>query len=82
MERARRVLIIDDDDGIREVAKMSLELVAGWDVTTAPSGADGPAQARDDRPDGILLDVMMPDLDGPATLDRAARRRRHRHRSR
>lgn len=70
MERARRVLIIDDDDGIREVAKMSLELVAGWDVTTAPSGADGLRRARDERPDGILLDVMMPDLDGPATLDR------------
>jgi CheY-like chemotaxis protein len=62
------VLIIDDDPSIREVAKMSLELVAGWDVTTAPSGADGIQVARDERPDGILLDVMMPGLDGPATL--------------
>ena len=68
MARARRVLIIDDDPSIREVAKMSLELVAGWDVTTAPSGADGIRAARDERPDGILLDVMMPELDGPATL--------------
>ena len=68
MTRARRVLIIDDDPSIREVAKMSLELVAGWDVTTAPSGADGIRAARDERPDGILLDVMMPELDGPATL--------------
>ena len=68
MERARQVLIIDDDAGIREVAKMSLELVAGWSVTTAPSGDDGIRQARDERPDGILLDVMMPDRDGPATL--------------
>ncbi len=65
----RRVLIIDDDDSIREVAKMSLELVGGWTVTTAPSGGDGIRQAREERPDGILLDVMMPDLDGPATLE-------------
>ena len=68
MTRARRVLIIDDDPSIREVAKMSLELVAGWDVTTAPSGADGIQAARADPPDGILLDVMMPELDGPGTL--------------
>ena len=68
MSRARRVLIIDDDASIREVAKMSLELVAGWDVITAPSGADGIRTARDEQPDGILLDVMMPGLDGPGTL--------------
>ena len=47
---ARRVLIIDDDDGIREVAKMSLELVAGWDVATAGSGAEGLARARESPP--------------------------------
>src|SRR4051794_26418428 len=64
----RRVLIVDDDDGIREVAKMSLELVAGWEVATAASGADGLERARDLRPEGILLDVMMPGMDGPATL--------------
>ena len=68
MERAKRILIVDDDDGIREVAKMSLELVAGWEVTTAPSGSGGIAAAREVRPDGILLDVMMPELDGPGTL--------------
>ncbi len=65
---ARRLLIIDDDDGIREVAKMSLELVAGWEVITASSGSDGLRQAREERPEGILLDVMMPGMDGPATL--------------
>jgi CheY-like chemotaxis protein len=69
VERVKRVLIIDDDAGIREVAKMSLELVGGWSVTTAPTGADGIREARDGLPDGILLDVMMPDLDGPATLE-------------
>jgi len=68
LERPRRVLIVDDDDGIREVAKMSLELVAGWTVTTASNGPDGIVEARRSRPDGILLDVMMPGLDGPGTL--------------
>lgn len=67
---ARRILVIDDDDGIREVAQMSLEMVGGHDVLTAASGRDGIARAREERPDAILLDVMMPDLDGPATFRR------------
>jgi CheY-like chemotaxis protein len=64
----KRVLIIDDDDGVREVAQMSLQLVAGWEVQTAAAGRDGIALARTMRPDGIVLDVMMPGLDGPETL--------------
>jgi len=60
----RRILIVDDDDGIREVAQTSLELVGGYDVVTASSGAAGMALARSERPDAILLDVMMPDVDG------------------
>ncbi len=64
----RRLLIIDDDEGIREVAQLSLELVGGWSVITAPSGRAGVEAARRERPDGILLDVMMPDQDGPTTL--------------
>jgi CheY-like chemotaxis protein len=63
------VLIVDDDPGIREVAQMSLELVGGFDVTTASSGAAALEAARAARPDGILLDVMMPEMDGPDTLD-------------
>src|SRR5262245_42140428 len=47
---------------------MSLERVAGWEVTTAGSGTEGLVQAREARPEGILLDVMMPGMDGPATL--------------
>lgn len=64
----RRVLLIDDEDDIREIAQLSLEMVAHWDVTTARSGREGLARAVEDQPDAILLDVMMPDLDGPATL--------------
>jgi CheY-like chemotaxis protein len=64
----RRVLIIDDEDDIREVAQVSLELVGHFEVWTAASGRDGLERARSDQPDAILLDVMMPELDGPATL--------------
>lgn len=64
----RRVLVVDDEDTIREIAALSLEAVAGWDVSTAASGREGHRRAADAYPDAILLDVMMPDLDGPATV--------------
>ena len=64
----RRVLVVDDDDLLREVAKAALELVGGWQVTTSHSGAEAHAQAVASPPDAILLDVMMPGLDGPATV--------------
>ena len=63
-----QILIIDDENDIREVAQMGLELVSGWRVETAASGPDGASQAAADAPDAILLDVMMPEMDGPATL--------------
>jgi CheY-like chemotaxis protein len=50
------------------VAKVSLELVGQWEVLTAGCGRDGIDRARAERPDAILLDVMMPDMDGPITL--------------
>jgi CheY-like chemotaxis protein len=64
----RRILIVDDEDDIREVAQVSLELVGNYDVLTAASGRDGLERARVGHPDAILLDVMMPDMDGPSTL--------------
>ena len=63
-----RILIIDDEDDIREVAALSLETVAGWDVTTASSGVLGLQRAIESQPDAILLDVMMPGMDGPSTF--------------
>jgi CheY-like chemotaxis protein len=65
---ARKILIIDDEDDIREVAALSLESVAGWEVVTANSGAQGLARALEHQPDAILLDVMMPGMDGPTTF--------------
>jgi CheY-like chemotaxis protein len=64
----KRILVIDDEDDIREVAKLSLEMVGGWEVLVARSGAEGLATARSETPDAILLDVMMPEMDGPTTF--------------
>jgi CheY-like chemotaxis protein len=65
---SKTILLIDDDDDIREIAQLSLELGADWTVLVASSGREGVEIAQDKRPDAILLDVMMPVLDGPATL--------------
>lgn len=64
----RRILIIDDEDDIREVAALSLEATAGWQVLTASSGVEGVAIATAEQPDAILMDVMMPGVDGPTTV--------------
>jgi CheY-like chemotaxis protein len=67
---AKKILIVDDEDDIREVAGFSLEMVGGWTVITARSGAEALERAAAERPDAILLDVMMPDMDGPTTFQR------------
>jgi CheY-like chemotaxis protein len=64
----RRILIIDDEDDIREVAALSLEATAGWTILTASSGAAGIELATAEQPDAILMDVMMPGVDGPTTF--------------
>ena len=64
----RKILIVDDENDIREVAAMSMEDVCGWKVVQARSGPEGLQLAQDQHPDAILLDVMMPDMDGPSTL--------------
>ncbi|MBD2250061.1 response regulator [Nostoc parmelioides] len=64
----KRILIIDDEYDIRAVAELSLKAVGGWQVSTAASGSEGVAKAAAEQPDVILLDVMMPDMDGIATF--------------
>ena len=63
-----RLLVIDDDPDIGDVARLALEQLGPFAVTTATSGDEGLRLALEQRPDAILLDVMMPGLDGPATL--------------
>ncbi len=62
----RRILYVEDDPDIRQVATMTLELVGGFEVKAFASGVE--AAATSFAPDLLLLDVMMPDMDGPATL--------------
>jgi len=64
----RLILIIDDEDDIREVAALSLEATAGWEIITASSGPDGIEVAAKRKPHAILMDVMMPGMDGPTTF--------------
>jgi CheY-like chemotaxis protein len=59
-----RALIIDDDPDLLLLVRRTLEFTAGWDVVTAGSGAGGIELARTAAPDVILVDVMMPGMDG------------------
>lgn len=61
---AKRILVIDDEERIREVVRACLEDLAGWEVVTAGSGQDGLVQAKLPGIDVILVDVSMPEMDG------------------
>lgn len=63
-----RLLVVEDDPDILEIARLSLSVVGGYEVETCTSGARAVAAACRFRPDLILLDVMMPGCDGPQTL--------------
>ncbi|MGK2859218.1 MAG: response regulator [Thermoanaerobaculia bacterium] len=65
-----KALIIDDEDDVRQVVRLSLGRVGGMDVVDAHSGAAGVALALETRPDFILLDLMMPEMDGVETFSR------------
>jgi CheY-like chemotaxis protein len=60
----KKILVIDDEALIREVVQNCLEDLAGWNVVTAQSASEGLTQAIAEQPDAILLDVMMPGIDG------------------
>jgi CheY-like chemotaxis protein len=64
----KRILAIDNEPCIQEVAQICLETIAGWQVLLASSGAEGSIVAAAEQPDAILLDLMMPGMDGIATF--------------
>jgi len=64
----KQLLIIDDENDIREMTRLGLELTENWIVMSANGGAAGMLLALSECPDAILLDVMMPGMDGPSTL--------------
>jgi DNA-binding response OmpR family regulator len=74
-QRAKRVLVIDDERDIRELTKVCLETTSDWEVLVADSGQEGVEVATAAKPDIILLDAMMPDMDGVATFKKLSERR-------
>ena len=66
----QKVLFVDDDEDIRTIAHLSLMALGGWQVVLAASGPQAIDTALRDRPDVIMLDVMMPGMTGLATLER------------
>jgi two-component system, OmpR family, alkaline phosphatase synthesis response regulator PhoP len=65
---SKRILIIDDEETIQTVVQFGIKMTAGWEVLTAGSGSLGIQTAQTEKPDAILLDVMMPEMDGIATF--------------
>lgn len=68
MTQFERILHIEDDLSIQEIARVALEVLGGYRVLTCSSGAAGLAAVASFQPELILLDVMMPEMDGPETL--------------
>ena len=64
----KRMLCVEDDTDIQAVATLALEMVGGLTVRVCSSGTEAVAAATAFAPDCVLLDVMMPGMDGPATL--------------
>ncbi len=65
----KRILVVDDDPDIRDVAQLALRKFAHWEVAAAPSGQEGLNLAKGAPPDAILLDVSMPDMDGISVFE-------------
>jgi CheY-like chemotaxis protein len=68
VRKQKCILVIDDEPDIRDIAKLSIQITRQWDTLIAINGSEGVAIARDQQPDVILLDVIMPEFDGLATL--------------
>lgn len=66
----KKILLVDDDHDLRRIGQLSLRNVGKWHVLLATCGAEALHLARVEQPDVILLDVMMPEMDGPSTLSR------------
>ncbi|GFE83795.1 response regulator [Steroidobacter agaridevorans] len=67
-DKLREILYVDDEPDIREIVQMALGLVPTLSVNTADSGMRALQSMRASKPDLVLLDVMMPNMDGPTTL--------------
>ena len=68
MQEVKRILFVEDEPDIQTIVQIALESIGGFTVEACDSGAQAIDKAADFSPDLILLDVMMPDMDGPVTL--------------
>jgi len=68
VKELRRILLVEDEPDIQAVARVALEAVGGFTVEMCNSGREALDRVLDCKPDLILMDVMMPGLDGPSTL--------------
>ena len=64
-----RVLVVDDEPSLSELLQMALRY-EGWEIRTAASGTEALRVAKDFRPDAVVLDIMLPDMDGLAVMHR------------
>lgn len=62
------ILLVDDDPAVRAVTEASLSVLGGFEVTSTSEGEEAIELCRGSRFDLVLIDVMMPRLDGPATI--------------
>lgn len=67
-----RVLVVDDESALADLLSMALRY-EGWEVRTAGDGAEAIRVTRELRPDAVVLDIMLPDMDGLAVLGRLRR---------
>ena len=67
-EPGTTVLVVDDDADIRFLTQLALESTTTWTVLTASDGAEAVATSQRDHPDAVLMDLMMPDMDGLTAL--------------
>jgi CheY-like chemotaxis protein len=74
-----KVLVVNDEAALRLLCRVNLEHEGGWEVTESEDGPSGLAKAREERPDVILLDIMMPGADG-LSVARELREDEHRRR--
>ena len=69
MATLKKILHVEDEDDIRQITKLVLESIGGFEVESCSSGRDALAKVQEFPPDLIVLDVMMPEMDGPSTLE-------------
>jgi CheY-like chemotaxis protein len=76
---SKQILVIDDEDDIRQLIQTCLEIMGDWEVLTATSGNQGLILAQSSQPDAILLDIMMPDMDGLTTFQKLQANQKTKH---